>query len=80
MKLSNAIEKGNSKYWTTAHVRKNVRKNPTTDQDWFVMLIGPDEKQYMLVDEAEKPIVHSDINQLVELLSLVGLSSFNVFI
>ncbi len=44
------------------------------------MLIGPDEKQYMLVDEAEKPIVHSDINQLVELLSLVGLSSFNVFI
>ncbi len=76
MKLSKAIEKGHSKYWASAQ----VRKNPTAQQDWFVMLVGTDEKQHMLVDEDEKPMVTNDINQLVELIELVGIKSFSVFI
>ena len=44
------------------------------------MLIGPDRNNTYLLHEAEKPIVNRAINQLLELIGLVGSSSFSVFI
>lgn len=76
MKLSVAIKKGKNKYWLHA----NIRKNPSSPKQWFVMLVDENQLSHMLVDDTEAPIVNQDLNYFTGVLKGLGVREFTVFI
>lgn len=76
MQLSNAIKKGEKKYWKCAH----VRRNPSMPTQWFVMLLGQKRIPLMLVDDDEAPIVSEDLNAFNDLFKQLGIREFTVFL
>ena len=76
MKLSDALEKGKAKHWQSA----DIRKNPSSPTQWFVMLADKDQRHHMLVDDSENPIVHLDLNYFTALLKRIGVREFTVFL
>lgn len=76
MRLSEAVEKGKTKYWQSA----NIRKNPSSLTQWFVMLVDSYQRPHMLVDDCENPILNEDLNYFIELLKKIGVREFTVFL
>lgn len=76
MKLSNAIKKGEKKYWLSA----TIRKNPSSLTQWFVMLVDKKQRPHMLVDDNENPIVNQDLNHFIDVLKNIGINEFTVFL
>lgn len=76
MRLSKAIEAGKNKFWLYG----NVRKNPSSTAQWFVMLTDKNEMQHMLLDDQENPIVSEDLNRITKIMKSVGIREFSVFI
>ncbi|MBU2984118.1 hypothetical protein KO528_02035 [Saccharophagus degradans] len=76
MKLSEALTKGKEKYWVNA----NIRKNPSSTTQWFVMLADKYQRPHMLVDDQENPIVHHDLNYFSDLLKKIHVREFTVFL
>ena len=75
MKLSEAAEKGKNRYWVSAQ----VRRNPGAIDQWFVMLVNSESKQFMLASDDDDPIVSSDLNTFINLLGQLGIKEFTVF-
>jgi hypothetical protein len=76
MRFSEAVNKGKTKYWLSA----TIRKNPSSPAQWFVMLVDSSQRSHMLVDDDENPIVDEDLNYFVELLKKIGVREFAVFL
>ena len=76
MKLSEAIYKGKNKNWLCA----NIRKNPASPSQWFVMLIDKNYMAHMLVDDDEAPILSRDLNQFTDVLKDIGIREFTVYL
>lgn len=76
MKLDEAIRLGKEGEWREAQ----VRVNPSSLAQWFVMLHDGRDKSFILADEDDKPIATDDLNQLVPLIQSVGLKDFTVFL
>jgi len=77
MKLSKAIEKGKDKHWLSAQ----IRRNPSTRQQWFIMLVNIKQQIFMLADDDEdKPILSEDLNEFIELMKKIGIREFTVFL
>ncbi len=76
MKLSEAIERGKAKSWLHA----NIRRNPSSPTQWFVMLTDKNQMPRMLVDDQENPIVSENLNYFVELMKSLNIREFSVFI
>ncbi len=76
MRLSNAIKKGEKKYWGCAH----VRRNPSAPNEWFIMLLGKKHIPLMLVDDNESPIVSEDLNEFNDVFKQLGIREFTVYL
>lgn len=76
MKLSEAIEKNKTKNWLYAQ----IRRNPSDPNQWFVMLTDTQKRPFMLVDEADIPILSEDLNNFIDLMNKIGLREFTVFL
>ncbi|WP_049721208.1 hypothetical protein [Gilvimarinus polysaccharolyticus] len=76
MRLSEAIDHGDDKNWSCAQ----IRKNPSTPSQWFVMLIDKNQKQYMLVNDDESHILFEDLNMFSELFKSLSIKEFTVFL
>ncbi|MCR6650112.1 MAG: hypothetical protein NVV73_00825 [Cellvibrionaceae bacterium] len=76
MKLSEALKKRKTRHWQCA----NIRKNPSSPTQWFVMLVDRNQLSHMLVDESDNPITHHDLNHFAEVLKDIGVREFTVFL
>lgn len=76
MKLSAAIDKGKNKHWLCA----NIRKNPASPTEWFVMLVDKNQLSHMLVDDNEIPVLSRDLNCFTDALKSIGVREFTVFL
>ena len=76
MKLSNAIAIGKEGKWIEAE----VRKNPSDQCQWFVMLRGRDHKPFILADDEDTPITLNDLDSISDLIQSIGVKEFKVFL
>lgn len=76
MKLSEAIERGKNKSWLCA----NIRKNPSSPAQWFVMLVDKNQLPHMLVDDADSPVISDNLDYFTELMKKFGIREFTVYL
>lgn len=76
MKLDNAVALGKENRWKEAQ----VRVNPGSRKQWFVMLCDDCNKTFILADNGDNPIATDDLNALVQLIRSLGLKDFTVFL
>lgn len=76
MKLSNAIAIGKEGKWIEAE----VRKNPSDQSQWFVMLRNSDHKPFMLADDEDTPITLNELDSISDLIQSIGVKEFKVFL
>lgn len=76
MKLSKAIEKGKDKKWLNAQ----IRRNPSSRQQWFVMLVNIKQQISILADDDDNPILNEDLNKFIELMTMLSIREFTVFL
>ncbi|MEZ5524997.1 MAG: hypothetical protein R3E62_08600 [Pseudomonadales bacterium] len=56
-----------------------VRRNPSDNQQWFVMVIKVDGKSLMLADENDQPLVAEDLEKLFSELRKIGFRDARIF-
>ncbi len=76
MKLSEAIEKGKNRHWACAQ----ARRNPSSPNQWFVMLENKKHMSVMLVNDNELPILSEDLNYFIDLFGEINVREFTVFL
>lgn len=76
MKLSNAIALGREGKW----IDVEVRKNPSDQCQWFVMLRDSEHKLFMLADDEDTPITLNDLDSVSNLIQSIGVKEFMVFL
>jgi hypothetical protein len=55
-----------------------IRQNPSKDSGWFVNLFDNTGMPHILVDELDKPVIETDLNDLVRLLKTMGLKDVRI--
>jgi hypothetical protein len=55
-----------------------IRQNPSKDPGWFVNLFDNTGMPHILVDEQDKPVIETDISELVSLLKTIGLKDVRI--
>lgn len=76
MKLREAIELGKSGRWQDAE----VRINPGSRGQWFVLLRDVQHKVYILADDEDQPIAAEHMETLVQHIRAIGLKAFTAFL
>jgi len=76
LKLSNAIAIGKEGKW----IEVEVRKNPSDQCQWFVMLRDGDYKPFMLADDEDTPITLNDLESISKLIQSIGVKEFKVLL
>lgn len=76
MKLDEAVRLGKQGEWREAQ----VRANPASMSQWFVMLHDSHKNSFILADNFDTPIATEDMNELVVLIQSFGLKDFTVFL
>lgn len=76
MKLNDAVRLGKDGVWQQAQ----VRLNPGSSVEWFVMLTDHSLKSFMLADTDDVPITNEDLNALRLVIQSLGVKDFTVFL